>query len=494
MNKKTIITMMLALVTMTGLAQTKTATITGYSPAMKDGTLALAYVGDNELPATIDAVQNGRFSLTVPVEEFTKSYIFLEGEGSPNSSRLIWLSPGVTVKMTGNDYLIPIWKVESPIPEQQTEDRLIEPCRDVLAELLKLNSDRAPWEKRGPVEIKRRKMEMDILPSLPVDAASINKLEDISIDVKSINITHNNSFPYMEQLKELEKSMAARAPKGFEEQLAEIHANIYPPHVLQVGEEIVDVELFDMRGEKHHLAEFFGQDNRYVLLDFWNLGCGPCIQSEPEIREVYEKMKGKLEIISINDNNLSAWQNHAFSKRIVWKNWNDGKKGKGINSLYCDINAWPYFVLISPDKRIVWKGMGYIPGSFMGLAEGLNGPKQDNTSYLSLAIRKVDASASGTTVSFRYYSPKIYGFGMSKGAYLEANGKKYRLTAADGIKLDETNYTQVKASEATEGFLKDLFYTDFTLTFEPFDTIPSTFDFKEGDEKGDFVVRHVSLE
>jgi len=45
MNKKSIITMMLALVTMTGLAQTKTATVTGYSPALKDGTLVLAAVG-----------------------------------------------------------------------------------------------------------------------------------------------------------------------------------------------------------------------------------------------------------------------------------------------------------------------------------------------------------------------------------------------------------------------------------------------------------------
>ena len=45
-NKKSIITMMLALVTMTGLAQTKTATVTGYSPALKDGTLVLAAVGN----------------------------------------------------------------------------------------------------------------------------------------------------------------------------------------------------------------------------------------------------------------------------------------------------------------------------------------------------------------------------------------------------------------------------------------------------------------
>ena len=44
MNKQTIITILLALVTMTGLAQTKTATVTGYSPALKDGTLVLAAV------------------------------------------------------------------------------------------------------------------------------------------------------------------------------------------------------------------------------------------------------------------------------------------------------------------------------------------------------------------------------------------------------------------------------------------------------------------
>ena len=36
MNKKTIITILLALVAVTGQAQTKTATVIGYSPALKD--------------------------------------------------------------------------------------------------------------------------------------------------------------------------------------------------------------------------------------------------------------------------------------------------------------------------------------------------------------------------------------------------------------------------------------------------------------------------
>ncbi len=34
----------------------------------------------------------------------------------------------------------------------------------------------------------------------------------------------------------------------------------------------------------------------------------------------------------------------------------------------------------------------------------------------------------------------------------------------------------------------------FTLTFEPFETIPDTFDFIEGDVQGAFVIRNISFE
>ena len=59
MKKKTIMTMMLALVAMTGLAQTKTANVTGYSPALKDGTLVLA--GTGTIGNVVDTVQAGHY-------------------------------------------------------------------------------------------------------------------------------------------------------------------------------------------------------------------------------------------------------------------------------------------------------------------------------------------------------------------------------------------------------------------------------------------------
>ena len=483
MKKKSIMTMMLALVAMSGLAQTKTATVTGYSPALKDGTQVLA--GTGTIGNVVDTVQAGRFAFTLPVEELTEGFFGLMGEGCPNFNLTLFLRPGVTVKLTGNDCFYPLWNVESPLPEQQTQSRITEHCRDVVTELMQMDLAHAPWADREVVEMKYMKQQMDILPSLPVDAATIRALWGISMTAKN-----TKDFPYMEQLKNLEKTIAARAPKGFEEQLAEIHNYVYPPRVLQVGEKAEDAELFDMQGKKHHLFEAFA-DGKYVLLDFWGIGCGPCMMSEPEMKVLYEKMKDKLEIVAINQNKLSEWQKHEFSKRIVGKNWNNAMKD--ISSKYCDMGAIPYYVMISPDKRIVWKAMGYQPGDFMGLAEALNGPKQDNSSNLQFAIRKIETNAGGTTICFRYYAKKGYWFRIAKDSYLEANGKRYKLTAADGIKLDVDNYAEVNAFTAKDEYIGEINYSDFTLTFEPFDTFPETFDFIEGDVQGAFVISNISV-
>ena len=484
MNKKMIITMMLALVAMAGLAQTKTATVTGYSPALKDGTLVLA--GTGTIGNVVDTVQAGRFAFTLPVEELTEGFLGFIGDGCPNFNLTLFLRPGVTVKLTGNDCFYPLWNVESPLPEQQTQSRITEHCRDVVTELMQMDLAHAPWADREVVEMKYMKQQMDILPSLPVDAATIRALWGISMTAKN-----TKDFPYMEQLKELEKTIAARAPKGFEEKLAEIHNYVYPPRLLQIGDEAVDAELLDMQGQKHHLFEAFA-DGKYVLLDFWAIGCGPCMMSEPEMREVYEKMKDKLEIVAINQNKLSEWQKHEFSKRIVGKNWNNAMKD--ISSKYCDMGAIPYYVLISPDKRIIWKAVGYQPGYFLGMAESFNCPKQDNSSNLGLVVRHIEANADGTKVSFRYYTKKGYWFRIAKDSYLTANGKKYKLTAADGIKLDVDNFPEVNDFTAKEDYIGEINYSDFALTFEPFDTIPTTFDFIEGDVQGAFVIRNVSVE
>ena len=132
-------------------------------------------------------------------------------------------------------------------------------------------------------------------------------------------------------------------------------------------------------------------------------------------------------------------------------------------------------------------------GCFLGIAEALNGPKQDNYSCPQLAVRRVNANTDDTKVSFRIYIRQGLWFNIAHDSYLTANGKKYKLTAADGIKLDEDNTPQVKAYTVRAKYGSDINYCDFTLAFEPFDTIPTTFDFMTGDGEDDFVIRNVSV-
>lgn len=332
---------------------------------------------------------------------------------------------------------------------------------------------------------------MEVLPSMPIDLASITELQNICNTLQ-----YDKEYPYKEELKQLLKATEARISKEHKEEieelsieLAEMNRKVYPPKMLKVGEKGADTDFYDINGKIHHLSEIKG---KYILLDFWSLGCGPCRMAEPEMRYIYSKLKDKLEIVGVNEDRVTTWKNSDFSKKIVWKNWNDGKGRTGIESQYNDLGGIPCYVLLSPDRKILWKFIGYGPGLFLGFMDAMNSIKQDNSKNLSLVVKKVETSKKATTVHFRVYGSDENKFQIVKESYLKANGKKYQLKSANNITLDTWITPEIKATDSKEEILSTVTYKDFSLTFEPFDKIPATFTYQEGDNEYAFVIKDIA--
>ena len=85
----------------------------------------------------------------------------------------------------------------------------------------------------------------------------------------------------------------------------EMYVALHPPTRVRTGDRMADAELVDPDGETHRLSEYLG---KYVLLDFWSFGCGPCLQSLPELKAVSESYRDRLTVISITSDPKNQWE------------------------------------------------------------------------------------------------------------------------------------------------------------------------------------------
>ncbi|QLC65449.1 AhpC/TSA family protein [Flavobacterium sp. LPB0248] len=353
---KRILLLLISFITTTISSQNKI--ISGTISGFKDGDKVL--LDDVEIMEFIDStyVKNGKFVLRNKQTDVPKTiYLTIKSEKEFYSVPLFIANENVIINADKKDFPYNV-KVSGSIHHDKmsilnnkTKIYNIE-RNEVVAFLRKPTTDSSVAYKT------LRKAKVDRLHA-------INKATD-SIKKDFIR-TNLNTFAAICELfylrEDFDKNEFNKLYSSFD---TKYKNSIYGERIvsyLKVGDQIKNGDLFsdfeakDQFGKTRKFSEFIG---KYILLDFTETYCRPCVQSVKEIKEVFESKGEKLTIISFYaDKSELIWKNGLQRDQPGWITLNDGKGPGGETLLKYGVSGYPTFFLIDPDGKIVENFFGY---------------------------------------------------------------------------------------------------------------------------------------
>ena len=325
---------------------------------------------------TSDTVMDGKFVFrdTITDSQAHKLRLTARSKGFPNTFLNIWVKSGAYVKITGNDCLHSLWHVESDVPEQHDENLFSEVAlaerKQMLTYVTEWNDVYSTGLQHGLDKPTLRKVDSLLKLFLPlVDSIALrelNYMKEAPVTAVWLDryqnyagyLQWNKRFGHEDLIRSLYDRVSEADRATEEGQLITAYLNL--PEVVNVGDQMVDGDLYDLEGNVRHLSEF---KEKYILLDFWSQGCGPCLQSFPELKEVAESYKEDLVIVSINSDPRDRWLDFIERKGLTGNQWNElAKEATGLAAVY-QVQAIPRYVMITPEGIIVGMWSGYGPGS-----------------------------------------------------------------------------------------------------------------------------------
>ena len=219
----------------------------------------------------------------------------------------VWVASGKYIKIEGKDCLVQTWDVKSDIEEQKAVNQFYRLGMPELREWLLCDAAQEDLNKHPRTEKSReqyhklerqrdslmRIIELRKLAYMKEAPMSNTWLREYS-RFGTFYLRFKNDSVITPLVRELSVRMKEVDPKA--ELYDEIMGYLNLPDKVNVGDKMADGDLIDREGNIRHLSEFKG---KYVLLDFWNQGCGPCMLSFPEAAEIASLYKGQLELVGI---------------------------------------------------------------------------------------------------------------------------------------------------------------------------------------------------
>ena len=325
MNKKSIIMMMLALVTIMGQAQTKNYTIQGNLSEVAKATakqgvsfdsVTIANTATNEVFSR-QAIQDGVFTIKGTIEK--PLYALL----------CIWSSAEVNGDRKSKKSRIPI---------------IIEPG-DIMFD----GNRQIPLISGTPLN--------DMLS----EVISKRNTPDFTETLKGLSIQHKDDVAAIPLLLMLDDNMTE--PEVLLSLINQSCAEVqYHPNIVKVKKK-AEAALSQKEGEmfKDFAVEYDGKITRlsdyvgrgqYVLADFWASWCGPCRQQIPDLISLYQQYKERgLTVLGIAFRDKPEETEKAI--RDLGIPYPQIINAQDIPATLYGIDALPHTILFAPDGTII---------------------------------------------------------------------------------------------------------------------------------------------
>jgi peroxiredoxin len=332
--------------------------IIGNLKGIPDGTviqLAIQYENVASMIGT-DTILRGKFSFSGSIgNKILRMSLHLEDREHYSGACAFWVG-NTDIKVSGNSKYLSQWKVKSNIKEQKIENLILDQSRNLRIaadslRLLRMDNSQTNLSKQ---EISHK-------------IRSINKLISDE-ELKFLKTNYNSLISVMElsQIAHDADSSQMEVIKVIYSKLDTIYSNtlwgegiknflnkVIPPNI---GDKFVDFSAKDLQGKSHNLSDYNG---KYILLDFGMMGCLGCMEAAPKIRRLSEKYKNELFVIGINlDTRKELWEIETKRDSITWINLSDGKGTFGGAFSTYGIEAFPTYILIDPQGRLIERWIG----------------------------------------------------------------------------------------------------------------------------------------
>ena len=330
-----------------------------------------------------DTLKNGRFVFRLDSLAEADYYLISllrpreSSDDVINYGPEIYLEPGAVVRIKGEGKHFRTARIDSPVKDQRLRQRFLDKMSqedwdaldDIKAHRQHVNNelyygDGLSQEQKDSLrkvaqqdlEISREisdrlsRQELKLLETEEIGAFALRRINGLAYKVSLGNNEYREAVLRLyDRLTDDQKA----SRDGME-----VLNFLEPVKTLNKGSYVPSYDYMDGNGKTVRISDFAG---KWVLLDFWSIGCGPCVKSIPELSVISKEFPDALAVVSISLDKESLWREASKEHGIFWNDWNDPKGTSGSVRSY-GAKGTPTFVLVSPEGIVSDIIVGYSNG------------------------------------------------------------------------------------------------------------------------------------